>query len=218
MADNYLERRMEELRSPQTTTFRPQTRRIGLGWSLPKLRVVVMAVDSVATARSIVDGFSASGCRVTLVSDNESEGNALARRGIRFCHVGTSDKTELQNAMSQTLTAWRDVDIVISVESSLPQIQAIAEVWDEHRRRFPAVGDYGGRLIQINRASAASENPAITDLILPKRVTANRITVTCDEGTTPSEGTAQSVARVCLFLALPESGTINGAEIPVAID
>lgn len=230
MADNYLERRMEELRAPRTSTFRPQTQRIGLGWSLPKLRVIIIGRGDVVDT-SIAEGFTDAGCRVCLISDNTDVGNELARKGIRFCHVDTPDNETLHDAMTQTLAAWRDADVVICHTLALEQQFAIAKAWSERRKQFPSVSDYGGRFISI---LASADQPAVQELtyiLHPLRITFNRIVVPKEIDTAATEKASVSdeatderrkhaiaaIVRTCQYLALPDSAAITAALLPITV-
>lgn len=225
MADNYLERRMEELRAPRTSTFRPQTQRIGLGWSLPKLRVIIIGRGDVVDT-SIAEGFADAGCRVSLISDNTDVGNELARKGIRFCHVNTFDNAKLNNAMSQTLAAWRDADVVICHGLASEQQIAIAKAWSERRKQFPAVSDYGGRFISILASADQTSAEELTDVLRPLRITFNRIVVPEEIDTKEIDTTATderrrraiaTIVRTCQYLALPDSAAITAALLPITV-
>lgn len=225
MADNFLERRMEELRAPRTSTFRPQTQRIGLGWSLPKLRVIIIGHGDVVDT-SIAEGFADAGCRVCLISDNTDVGNELARKGIRFCHVDTPDNETLHDAMTQTLAAWRDTDVVICHTLALEQQLATAKAWRERRKQFPAVSDYGGRFISILASADQTETQELTYILHPLRITFNRIIVPEEIDTKEIDTAATderrkraiaTIVRTCQYLALPDSGAITAALLPITV-
>lgn len=225
MADNYLERRMEELRAPRNSTFRPQTQRIGLGWSLPKLRVVI-AGHGDAIDISIAEGFADAGCRVSLISDNTDAGKELARKGIRFCHVDTPESETLHDAMTQTLAAWRDADVVICHGLASEQQIAIAKAWSERRKQFPAVSDYGGRFISILASADQTSAEELTDVLRPLRITFNRIVVPEEIDTKEIDTTATderrkraiaTIVRTCQYLALPDSAAITAALLPITV-
>ncbi len=220
MADNYLERRMEELRAPRTSTFRPQIQRIGLGWSLPKLRVVIAGCgDAIDT--SVAEGFADAGCRVSLISDNTEAGNELARKGIRFCHVDTFGSETLHDAMTQTLAAWRDADVAICHGLASEQQLAIAKAWSERRKQFPAVSDYGGRFISILASADQPATQELTDILRPLRITFNRIIVPEEIDTTVTDERRKraiaTIVRTCQYLALPDSAAITAALLPITV-
>lgn len=225
MADNYLERRMEELRAPRTSTFRPQTQRIGLGWNLPKLRVIIIGRGDVVDT-SIAEGFADAGSRVCLISDNTDVGNRLARKGIRFCHVDTPDNETWHDSMTQTLAAWRDTDVVICHTLASEQQFAIAKAWSERRKQFPAVSDYVGRFISILAPADQPATQELTDILLPLRTTFNKIVVPEEIDTKEIDTAATderrkraiaTIVRTCQYLALPDSAAITAALLPITV-
>lgn len=88
MADNYLERRMEEHRAMQQTTrsvSRPVALRPGrVVVDYPQLNVVITEADSEGTL-AIVRKYVEMKCRVSITVGNQSTGSAIAQRtGSRY--------------------------------------------------------------------------------------------------------------------------------------
>lgn len=267
MADNFLERRMDELRAPRRQCVSSQRQLHNIPWRIPQLRVIITGGAS-GIGRATAIAFADAGCRVTIFDINDSAGRELSRtKGIRFCHVDLKDVSSLENAVEQTFHDWRDVDVIINnagifdqrpiEEQSLEQFESVvytnmrpayllAHAWAKHRSRFPATTSYGGRVINIastrhlqseeaTEAYSASKGALVSMthslmMSLSKYdITVNSISPgwidTADDSLIsdadrtqhPSRrvGQPEDIARVCLFLALPENDFINGADIVV---
>lgn len=92
MADNYLEKRMEEYRSGRlasksrtTTAMRSPKRHDTLTLHYPPMTVVVIAAELPPVIAETIVAFTGVGCRVAFTAADSKEGNALAQKsGARF--------------------------------------------------------------------------------------------------------------------------------------
>lgn len=111
MADNYLERRMEELRSG----------RLGVKGGVPGIRPggqrVLVVGGTKGEALEKVFEFRKKGNRVAVFDSDEKEGKRMAyENGIRFHRVDLSDEESIAKETDALLKAWRGIDIVIGEE------------------------------------------------------------------------------------------------------
>ncbi len=111
MADNYLERRMEELRNGKLTV------RGGVPGIRPGGMRVVVAGGTSGLARAKVLEFRKKGYRVAVFDSDEKEGKRMAyENGIRFHRVDIADQEAIAKEMALLLKTWRGIDIVVGDE------------------------------------------------------------------------------------------------------
>ncbi|MDE7381847.1 MAG: SDR family oxidoreductase [Muribaculaceae bacterium] len=271
MADNYLERKMEDLRngklSGRSSVLQHTGQRKGV-WQLsfPPRRVLVTG-GCHGIGLAAVREFLRLGCKVAVFDIDNDAGKLLAsENGVRFYQLDLADTDSLENAIYDLFKAWRDIDIIVNnagigrfhplTESSTEEfdyVQAvnmrpayiISRLWALHRQKFPIISDYTGRMIIISstrhlqseagtEAYSASKG-ALASLThsLMMSLSEFKITVNCispgwinttDETLSESDnlqhpsrrvGTPEDIARLAVFLALPDNDFINGADIPV---
>ncbi|MCM1066499.1 MAG: hypothetical protein NC418_02875 [Muribaculaceae bacterium] len=119
MADNYLEKKMEEHRrgaslpARHTPTFIPAG---AVCFRLGEMRVLVVRLDADPAAGSaIVRAFRRAACKVAFVWDDRTCGSRLAQEsGSRHYPFG-SDSAE--RAIADLHKVWGGVDLIIEVES-----------------------------------------------------------------------------------------------------
>lgn len=271
MADNYLERRMEDLRSgrlrnvaaPAASPARKGEIRV----SFPARRVLVTG-GAGGIGLAVTRAYVKAGCKVAVMDTDKEAGERLAHdEGVRFYNTDISDRDALENALDNLLTAWKDIDIVVSnagislfqplvesdpqtfdhiIATNLRPTYIIARVWARHRRRYPLPNSFGGRMITISSTRHMQSEPGTEGYSASKggivslthslmmSLSEFGITVNCispgwihtgdpsiltesDRNQHPSRrvGTPDDIARVCLFLSLPDNDFINGADIPV---
>ncbi len=117
MADNYLERRMEELRSG----------RLAVKGGVPGIRPgslrVLLVGGTKGEALEKVLEYRKKGYRVAVFDSDEKEGKRMAyENGIRFHRVDLSDKKAIAKETEALLKAWRGIDIVVGEEKASQQI------------------------------------------------------------------------------------------------
>lgn len=196
MADNYLERKMEELRSGRFSApcrSSAPSRKGVAQFPFPEKRVLVVGGAN-GMGLSIVKEYLRAGCRVAVFDSDKEKGDELALKdGIRFHHTDFSDSDSIAAHMSALLKAWRDIDIVVC---TLPELcNVVAMEWEEHKRKFPIPSEYGGRLITVGFADECAKSRMKTYGIVTSAV----IPYPTDEST------HVEYARGCIFLSLPTS-------------
>ena len=121
MADNYLERKMEEYRSGKLSA----RVKSGVPRSLPKgkiavdfpLRTVILAAAAIGpVCRAVVKSFIDAGCRVALVSACHKEATELARSfGARFYPVAGFSPASIDSVVEDVTSHWNIPDTFISL-------------------------------------------------------------------------------------------------------
>lgn len=196
MADNYLERKMEEHRGGskaprplrRTTSFEGKA-----VFDFPRRRVLVVGGAS-AGGEAIVDRFLQTGSKVAVFDPDSDKGHAMAHdKGVRFYAV--SEISDTTKAFADLLHNWLDTDIVVIADSMSAPAEALARQWAAHKDRFKIPAPYLGRLICI------SPQPCGADKALER---SDIIVKTID----PSGRTTREIADICLLMALPLSDII----------
>lgn len=175
MADNFLERRMEDLRSGRitsSTSSRNEKPRKGyLQIPFPPRRVLVTGGAN-GIGLAVIRAFLHIGCKVAVIDRDEEAGKQLAKtEGIRFYPIDLMDVEATEKAIDDILKAWHDIDIIISnagistfkplIESSITEFQYIIDInlrpayviarkLAIHRKNLPYPNTYGGRVILIS--------------------------------------------------------------------
>lgn len=272
MADNYLERRMDNLRNgrlQQSNKIQASVsqRKGYLSVNFPMRRVLVTGGAN-GIGLAVTRAFLKAGCKVAVMDIDREKGEKLAHdEGVRFYNVDLADKDALEKALDNLFSAWKDLDIVVSnagistfqpltegdpeifdriIDTNLRPAYLIARAWAIHRKQFPIPNTFGGRMICISSTrhiqseegtegySASKGGIASLTHSLMMSLSPYGITVNCispgwihtgdPEGLSeidhlqhPSRrvGTPQDIARLCIFLSLPDNDFINGADIPV---
>lgn len=169
MADNYLERKMEDLRKGTVSraAFSSSPRK---AQRLSPLRAVVTGGAN-GIGRQIVKTFCNEGATVDFLDIDEVNGTALARScGACFHHVDISDNKALEESFLHILERRLDVDIIINnaamvdfcplTENSVERLMksfatnvapalSLARLLALHRDSLPFPNAHGGRIINI---------------------------------------------------------------------
>lgn len=123
MADNYLEKRMDDLRAGRIGAGnRPALSVSGrlkgagglgsLGEAYPGLRVFV-AGGAAGVGRALVKAFRDAGCRVAFCDADARGGNATSQKlGARFYNVDGADDEAVEGALADMRRHWGGVDVV----------------------------------------------------------------------------------------------------------
>lgn len=208
MADNYLERKMEEHRSgggvPKKKISPVAGKRPGeLTVKFPPRRVLVTG-GAEGVGRGVVEAFRNADCTVDFIDADRAEGQRTAQRsGARFIPADASDPEQLARAVELILKSRGDIDIVASADSApVRTSMAIARLLDCHRNSNP--NPWGGRVILIDTSAACHSRDIdhLRKLLEPHGIMANVITA----GTADSAG----IARAALFFSLPDNKFSNG--------
>lgn len=126
MADNYLEKRMEEL----------QSGRLAIKKAIPGIRLkaqrVLVAGGCNGIPREKALEFRKKGCRVAVFDKDEVTGKRMAHdHGIRFHRVDIEDEEILKNEIFSLLKAWRGIDIIAGREDICNIISKSIIDWKE---------------------------------------------------------------------------------------
>lgn len=124
MADNYLEKRMEELRSGRLAV---KSRIPGIRPGSPR----IIAVGGTAgKARDEVLLFRRKGYRVAVFDPDKEAGQKMAyENGIRYHHIDKADPESLKRETENLLKIWRDIDLIVGDETSCRMIGRWVAEW-----------------------------------------------------------------------------------------
>lgn len=187
MADNYLEKKMEEHRIAAATK-RPikhasasSIRRDTLTVKFKPLRVLVTD-GTCPEGEAIVRKFAASACRVAFTAGNIKEGRRISQSsGSRFYPLSTP---EFDNTIADIASVWGGLDAVIFTGqcAATPSLITIP----------PSCL----RVISVGHKAVLPQTPSIAGT-----------TVNCIA--TSSAITPADAAQLCLYLCLPSSSFID---------
>lgn len=237
MADNYLEQRMEDLR---TGRLKQQSGRLkmapgttGKGYirfPFPQRRVLIIGSLGVIE-KEIARSYLRAGCRVAIFDNSTEPGESMAKEeGVRFFNVDWQNESALQNAFEKLLKAWLDVDVVINsvfdiCNKQLDALLGLLKLWNAHRKRFAIPNEYGGRIINVwlNKTLIEVQDDVQNEAQTRwKRIMMDQMEAVaefnpsvnllclCGEN---SDALALQTARTCLFLSLPGNECINATRI-----
>lgn len=182
MADNYLEKKMEEYRSgalsrPNVRRHSPSGARPGtVSFKIDQLRVLVTD-GSTNAAQAVIRKLRDAGCRVAFVSADDKAGRTLSQAtGSRYYPAAAAD-----GAMSDLREVWGGVDALIVVGSMRP----------------PA-----GDQTDLKKIIIVADDPSVDGVARGEGLTVNGISTRDIE--------PDSVAHLCLLLCLKDSGFIDG--------
>lgn len=198
MADNYLERRMEELHSPRARVVSSSVQKRAVPWVLPPLKVVVVngcRADGIA----VVKHFAGAGVRVAVIDVDKNKGKELASAfGIRYEEAASRNGASISAGLVATLKAWRDADLFICFDCDEYIADIVAAVSD-YRKVYPRVSSYASRVQLVVRGGG--ESAFGSDAMQVQRVEAG------------DDTSADALARMLLFLALPENGELRSVRV-----
>lgn len=268
MADNYLEKKMEEHLKGQKPTYRHKTTPSGnkpgnISFKFPPCRVFVTGGAS-GIGASIVSAYREAGCRVAFCDADSKKGAATAQRtGAQFHPVDVTDADALEACLIRVIDTWGDIDIIVN-NVGISQFKPLTDISIAEfdtilstnlrpsfitarrlaiHRTSNAINAYG-RIINIcstrfrqsepgTEAYSASKGGimSLTHSLMasfaPLGITVNAISpgwiatrdyaslTDNDHAQHPSGrvGRPEDIARMCLFLSLPDNDFINGENI-----
>lgn len=271
MADNYLEKKMEEHRAGRGVSYRPKLTPTGkrqgeLTVKFPPRRVFVTGGAS-GIGRAIVKAFCDAGCRVAFCDIDSKAGTRTAQSlGARFYPVDVTDTGSLEACMRSIFEVWGDIDILVNnvgVGNFKPLTETSADDFDHvmnvnvrpvfvtsrmlalHRASLAEPNMYG-RIINLcstrhamseagteaysaSKGAIASLTHALMMSFYGTGITVNAISPgwietgdrdslsPADHDQHPSArvGEPADIARLCVFLSLPDNEFINGENITV---
>lgn len=158
MADNYLEKKMEELHNRKTgcapTRVSPASRHL-LTYPFKPLRVLVIARGRRAVSQ-YTKPFQQAGCRVAVVSTIDAAETDLPQdHGCRYYAVGNDEQTapafsndgQASQAFSNLIASWRDIDVVVMLDN-WPAMTALLRA---HAAARPYPNDWGFPVLSVSQ-------------------------------------------------------------------
>lgn len=158
MADNYLEKKMEELRSgrlgtTKTTGHSARPRNV-LSFPFRELRVLVVFGKRKHIAQ-YAEAFRNHGCRLAAFGETDPVLTDLGPdHGIRLynlCH------TEAGAAFASLVKAWRDIDVVVMLDENAE----VRELLEAHRTSIPYPNDWGMPVITVEEGLVSRDGRKI---------------------------------------------------------
>jgi hypothetical protein len=133
MADNYLEKRMEEHRSAQKSTITIYKHKERLS-PLNNKRVFVTG-GAHGIGEAIVKAFRDEGCRVSFCDKDAKNGNRVSQQyGARFYPVDVTNISALEQCFDDVLAYYGDIDILVNnvgVGNFKPLTETTVDDFDE---------------------------------------------------------------------------------------
>lgn len=158
MADNYLEKKMEELHNRKAgcapTRVSPASRHL-LTFPFKPLRVLVISRDRHALSQ-YTKPFQNAGCRVAVVSTIDAAETDLPQdHGCRYYAIGNEGQespafynNELATtAFSNLIASWRDIDVVVMLDNW----PAMTELLRAHAATLPYPNDWGFPVLSVSQ-------------------------------------------------------------------
>lgn len=158
MADNYLEKKMEELHNRKAgcapTRVSPASRHL-LTFPFKPLRVLVISRDRHALSQ-YTKPFQNAGCRVAVISTiDAAETNLPQNHGCRYYAIGNDEQTataigndeQASAAFSNLIASWRDIDVVVMLDN-WPAMTALLRA---HAAARPYPNDWGFPILSVAR-------------------------------------------------------------------
>ena len=153
MADNYLEKKMEEHLSGRPARTKPAHRPEGLCYPLKPLRILIAAVER-RHLRQYVAPLQALHCRIAIFNTLPATDTDLpADHATRYC---TTDRTD--NPLPALITAWRDIDAVILLDPR----PALYTALTAHIKGRPYPNDWGTPILLIGDRTLTRLSPTDT--------------------------------------------------------
>ncbi len=218
MADNYLERRMEEYRAGRLGSGRrvqaaaARSRREGeLIEKYPVLRVLVLGGTG-ALGEAVVRAFRQIDSRVDFFDTGFKAGSALAQScGARFHDFDLSDAERLDRELDIVFADRGDIDVLVNAMdtcSGRPFVQCMSRLV-LHRSKAQDINPYGGRVVNIGE-----EYPDATDYA--RRLLDYGITYgSVSQDSSKPVCTPVEIAGLVRFMALPANSGIAGCRMKI---
>lgn len=129
MADNYLERRMEDYRAgrlnaPLRRKANPHSAAPTSEAALSSSRVLILSPSASASARvkALIDMLRAAGCRVAFTDSDARGGQALACASGAQCHpIDFRDEAAMERSREIIIRRWGGIDMTLTVREDSPE-------------------------------------------------------------------------------------------------
>lgn len=150
MADNYLENKMEELRSGK-----PKSRFTRKASGPLKGQRALVAGTDIEKVTPVVHDLLRKGCRVAffliLPSSELEDGNRLGMEfarnsGTRFYPNGDLSEEFLDTTLSRLIHDWKGIELFVTVGFDSP---LVAPAFDKAVASLPYPSDHGSRILKI---------------------------------------------------------------------
>ena len=158
MADNYLEKKMEELHNRKAgcapTRVSTASRHL-LTFPFKPLRVLVIARDRHAVSQ-YTGPFQQAGCRVAVISTiDAAETDLPQNHGCRYYVIGNDEQAapafsndrQVSATFSNLITSWRDIDVVVMLDN-WPAMTALLR---SHAATRPYPNDWGFPILSVSQ-------------------------------------------------------------------
>lgn len=157
MADNYIERKMEELEARKAMPKKPVSNRAG-----HKRRVFVTGGAS-GIGKAIVKAFSNEGYRVAFCDRDAEQGKETSKEtGALFFPADVSDKEALESCLQQLFDRWGDVDVLIN-NAGISEFSPLTETTVEEFDRILSINlrpvFVASRYLALHRKQQTFPNP-----------------------------------------------------------
>lgn len=195
MADNYIERRMEDLkRGSLSSNRKPASSNVianKIQFQFPQRRVIIFDGDS-PEGMAIGEAFKLIGCKVAFIMSEDSISTRdfckkAADSGFMSSIVSPQD---LYAKLSLILSKWRGVDILINFNS--PLLSESLTIIEKYLSEKPSPSSYKSRVISISNGETHTSYPILHFNI----------------EYSPFYGSAQQLKRMVKYLSLPEADQI----------
>lgn len=148
MADNYLEKKMEELHNRKAgcapTRVSPASRHL-LTFPFKPLRVLIISRDRQAL-NQYVKPFQNAGCRVAVISNIDAADTDLPHdHGCRYYAIGNDEQAS--PAFSNLIASWRDIDVVVMLDNRPPMTALLRD----HAAARPYPQDWGFPILTVSQ-------------------------------------------------------------------
>lgn len=202
MADNYLEKRMDDYRAGRLGVKQRRQACSSVGipadaiiHRLPPLRILVAGLP-VPMLDSVASAFLERRCKVAVFTDDAALGQLLAHdKGARHCPfdgpVAAGDI--MTRHLDRLLHDWRNLDIIVATPALA---SALLEAWTAHNARYPIPTDYRPRFITVSPEGDITGSDSPVHDILIYHIIA-------------PDSAATALADLALFLALPSTTYLN---------
>lgn len=166
MADNYLEKKMEELHNRKAgyapTRVSPASRHL-LSFPFKPLRVLIIARGRGAVSQ-YTKPFQNAGCRVAVVSTIDAAETDLPQdHGCRYYAIGNDGQAS--QAFSNLIASWRDIDVVVMLDNW----PAMTELLRAHTAARPYPNDWGFPVLSVSQ-NRVTRHGIMADIIISSPV------------------------------------------------
>ena len=210
MADNYLEKRMEDLRNSKTSVSTHRPRKTG---NLRGMKAFVTGGAS-GIGRSIVENLRREECAVAFCDIDEEAGKRISSvYGARFIKLDVRDTLLFSETFDSLLSEWGDIDIVVNnvgvgdfrplTEKGIDDFETILKT-----NLYPVF--VTGNRLAIHRDKLLRENrPGRGGRIINICSTRHIMSEPGSEGYAASKGAIHSLTHALMMSLAPYGITVN---------